>query len=486
MAITIVGLGPGDGRLLTREAWNLLASAATVYLRTSRHPAVAELPDQAQWVSFDSVYDTAVDFSDVYQQIAAEILRLGREGNVIYAVPGHPFMGEATVKKITTAAAEEGIAVTIIAGLSFVEPSLTAVAVDGLDGLQLFDAIELAGYEHPPLNPDVPLLLGQVYSRLLANELKLTLMTVYPDTHEVALIHAAGSAQQLVEWLALYEIDRSPHVDHLTTLYVPPLPYVASLAGLAETIGVLRSPDGCPWDQEQTPQSMRNSLMEEVAEVLEALDNEDAEALREELGDVLYLLVMQAQMATETADFTLTEVVAGIDAKLKRRHPHVWGDWQVADSEEVVQNWEKIKRQEKGITETVPSLLDNIPLTLPALARSQKIQQRVRRIGFDWPDISGVMAKIEEEMAELKAAVSAAEQSAEMGDLLFILVNWASWLNIDAESALREANHRFSRRFRQLEQLAAGRGLALAQLDLTALDDLWQEVKAIEAQVAEE
>ena len=475
MAITVVGLGPGDGRLLTREAWEMLAAADTIYLRTGRHPALADLPATLKRITFDPIYETAGDFEAVYRQIVAELLQLGREQDVIYGVPGHPFVGEATVTALVAAAKNEGIEVAVIPGLSFVEPALAALGLDALDGLQLFDAIEIAQYHYPPVNPDVPLLLGQVYNRLLAGELKMALTAVYPEEHTVCLIHAAGAVGQRVESLPLYEIDRSPHVEHLTSLYVPPLPAAASLPALAETVATLRSPKGCPWDQEQTPQSMRSGFLEEAGEVLAALDADDPESLREELGDVLYHLVMQAQMAAEAETFKLADVIAGIEMKLKRRHPHVWGDWEVADSAEVVRNWELLKQQEKPAFS--PSLLDNIPYSLPALTRSQKIQNRVRQVGFDWPNIAGVYDKVTEEIAELKAAQSPAERAAELGDILFVLVNVAAWLDVDAESALREANLRFSHRFAQVEQLAAARDLDLSQMDIEALEALWQEVK---------
>jgi tetrapyrrole methylase family protein/MazG family protein len=498
MTITVVGLGPGDGRLLTRQAWQVLSEAGTVYLRTARHPAVSDLPTTVQPVSFDHLYEAAEDFATVYGQIVAELLWLEREaGAIVYAVPGHPLVGESTVTGLLKAAEAAGVQVEIVAGLSFVEPALTAVGVDGLDGLQLFDAIEIAGYHHPPVNPELPLLLAQVYSQFVANELKLSLMALYPDEHSVFLVHAAATAEQVVEPTPLYAIDRSGRVGHLTSLYVPPLPYAASLATLAETVAILRAPGGCPWDQEQTPQSMRAGFLEEAAEVLAAIDADDPAALAEELGDVLYHLVMQAQMAAENGDFSLVEVVAGIDEKLKRRHPHVWGDWQVADSAEVVRNWEMIKgeekkgmnRRERGGREEeerereeekereAASLLDNIPVALPALARSQKIQERVKKVGFDWPDMGGVLDKVREEVVELQAAASPAEQASEMGDVFFALVNVARWLEIDAETALREANLRFTRRWQRLEEIAAERGLVLGQLDVVALEELWQEVK---------
>lgn len=477
-SITIVGLGPGHGRYLTREAWDLLTNAAALYLRTERHPAVADLPPNLTYRSFDAVYDTAVSFADVYDQIVTALLAAAAQEAILYAVPGHPFVGESTVVRLAAAAAAAGVPVRIVAGLSFVEPTLTAVAVDALDGLQIFDAIEMAQAHFPPVSPDTPLLLGQVYSRMLASELKLVLTAVYPDEHPVKLVHAAGTDAQRVEALPLYAIDRSPHINHLTSLFVPPLPDASSFMALAETVAHLRSPEGCPWDQEQTPQSLRAGFLEEVAEVLDALDREDAAGLCEELGDVLYHLLMQVQMAAETDDFKLSDVIAGVEAKLKRRHPHVWGDWQVSGSDHVVRNWELLKKQEKGGKPA--SLLGNVPLALPALAQAQKIQNKVRQVGFDWPDIAGVYAKLGEELAELQSAATPAEQAAELGDLLFVVVNIAKWLHVDAESALREANLRFTRRFQAVERLAALRDLNLAEMELAALDALWEEAKASE------
>lgn len=475
MAITVVGLGPGDGRFLTKEAWRVLSEAEAVYLRTIRHPAVADLPENVAVVGFDHIYETADSFEQVYERIVSELLAKAETGDVVYAVPGHPHMGESTVTALETAAKEADVDIRIVAGLSFLEPMLTAVSLDGLDGLQIFDAIELLAFHYPPVSPDVPLLLGQVYSRLVASDLKLVLTAVYPEEHTVQLIHAAGMPEQIVEEIPLYAIDHSEHISHLTSLVIPSLLSQASLSRLAETVAILRSPEGCPWDREQTPQSMRSGFLEEASEVLEALDTDDNDLLREELGDMLYHLVMQAQMASEEEIFRLSDVIAGIDTKLRHRHPHVWGDLDVADSDEVVRNWEAIKQQEKASRST--SLVDNIPETLPALARSQKLQDRVSKIGFDWPNVAGVYAKLTEEISELQEAHTPAERQDELGDLLFVAVNLARWLDVDAESALREANLKFSRRFRQVERLAAERDIDISQLDLAGIDILWEEVK---------
>lgn len=478
MGIVIVGLGPGDPALLTRAAWDALTAAQEVWLRTARHPTVAGLPRHLTLHSFDDLYDSSEDFAAVYRGITAEVVRLGRrpEG-VLYAVPGHPWVGEATVPAILAAARAEGQTVRVIEGLSFVEPTLTLLELDALDGLQVCDGLEVAARHHPPLNPDLPALLGQVYSPLLAADLKLTLMNQYPDEHPVTLVYAAGSAQPRLVRMPLCELDRQP-LDHLTSLYVPPLPPVSSFEGLQETVAHLRAPDGCPWDRQQTHASLRDGLLEEAYEAVAAIDEEDLSGLREELGDLLLLILLHTQIATEEGDFRMAEVIAGLDAKLKHRHPHVWGGVESGGAEEIVARWERLKREEKEERE---SLLDGIPEALPALMQAHLYGERAARVRFDWADASGVMEKVREELAELTAAATPEERETELGDLLFAVVNLARHLGVEAEAALRRANRRFATRFRSLERLAAQRGLDLAHLGIEGLEALWQEVKRTEA-----
>lgn len=480
MGIIIVGLGPGDGRYLTKEAWEVLSQAPEVYLRTARHPAAADLPPQVKRQSFDEVYESAERFADVYETIAARVLELGTDQDVVYAVPGHPFMGESTVVQLVKVAQEASVPVRVISGLSFLEPILNLLEIDGMDGVQILDAISVAEQDYPLLSPDRPVILGQVYNQLLASELKLNLSAVYPDEHEVILIHGAGTDAEMVEKIPLYEVDRSEHIAHLTTLVLPPRPQRSDLSALAEAVATLRGPNGCPWDQKQTPQSMRDGFLEEVSEVLDTLDRDDTVGLEEELGDVLLHVTMQAQMAAEEGLFTLSDVISGIVTKIVRRHPHVWGDIQVNNSGEVVANWEAIKAQEKvenGQTES-GTILNNIPISLPALARALKIQKRVAKVGFDWQEIDGVYDKLQEEVQEVQSAESPEQTAAEIGDLLFAVVNLARWLDVDPEVALREANLRFMQRFMVVEALAAEQQQSLKILDIDALERLWTEAKS--------
>ncbi|MFN2271787.1 MAG: nucleoside triphosphate pyrophosphohydrolase [Anaerolineae bacterium] len=481
MPITIVGLGPGDPRHLTREAWEVLEAASEVWLRTERHPTVAGLPAGLALHSFDALYEGAEDFSQVYEAIATEVLRLGqRTDGVVYAVPGHPLVGEATVTHLLSRAEDAGLDVRIVEGLSFIEPTLTALRIDALPGLQVYDAVEVAALHHPPLNPDLPALLPQLYSRVLATDVKLTLMNQYPDDHEVALVRAAGTPEEQVVRLPLYELDRYD-VEHLTTLYVPSLPGVASFEGLQETMAQLRAPDGCPWDREQTHESLRGTLLEEAYEVAAAIDAVaagagDVRALQEELGDLLLQVLIHTQIATEEGEFKMPAVVSGIDGKLKHRHPHVWGGREVSGTDEVLQRWEELKREEKGGKRSV---FDGVPSVLPALQQADTYSRRAARVGFDWSDPDGVADKVREEIAEVEAAATPEAREAEVGDLLFATVNWARWLEVDPEVALRQANARFARRFRAMERMACERDLDMTAMDIDALELLWQEAKSV-------
>jgi tetrapyrrole methylase family protein/MazG family protein len=482
MMITIVGLGPGSPEHLTRQAWQTLTEAREVFLRTALHPVVESLPSNLELNSFDDLYESLDDFSEVYEAIAERVITLGRRSQgVVYAVPGHPLVGEASVQRILERACEEGLAVCLVEGLSFVEPVLTLLGIDGLAGLQLADATELASAHHPPLDPGRPALLGQLYSRQLASDVKLTLMNAYPHDHPVTLVCAAGTDDVGATTVLLHELDRGLPLDHLTTLYVPSLPHVGGLPAFQDTVARLRAPGGCPWDREQTHQTLRRALLEETYEVLAALDAGDAGALCEELGDLLMQIAMHAQIATEEGTFQFADLIERIDGKLKRRHPHVFGDLEVGGTADVLRNWEAIKAGERaqmpGGSE-LSSGLDSVPADMPALARAQALGERAARAGFDWPDVGGVLDKVREEVGELKAAEDPGLQAGELGDLLFALTNVARWLGLDAESALRETSLRFIRRYSRVERGALARGTSLATLSPAELEALWEDAKS--------
>jgi tetrapyrrole methylase family protein/MazG family protein len=258
------------------------------------------------------------------------------------------------------------------------------------------------------------------------------------------------------------------------------LPQPSSYLTFQETIAHLRAPEGCPWDREQTHQTLRRHLLEETYEVLEALDEGDSDALREELGDLLLQVVLQTQIAIDEEEFRMPDVIAGIDAKIKRRHPHVFGDVKVNGADDVTRNWDAIKKAEKevaGKPEERKSALDGIPRGLPALAEAEAIGGKAARQNFDWRSIDGVLAKVVEEIHELQHVADEIEREEEFGDVLFSLANVARWLKIDPEAALRAANHKFRARFRAVEHLALEQDRSLSEMDDRELDDLWNAAK---------
>lgn len=250
-----------------------------------------------------------------------------------------------------------------------------------------------------------------------------------------------------------------------------------SVNDLAEIVRILRAPGGCPWDAEQTHESIRRNFIEEAYEAVEAIDEKSAEHLREELGDVLLQVVLHAQMESETGAFDLDGVADGICKKLIFRHPHVFGDVTVSGTGEVLSNWEDLKREEKGQATHTDALMA-VARSLPALWRAEKVQKKAKKAGFDWPDVSGAVDKLSEELEEFKTALREnSNVEEELGDLLFSAVNAARFVHVDPEEALTKASDKFVSRFAKVEALATARGLNMQEMDILALDKLWEEAK---------
>jgi len=324
-------------------------------------------------------------------------------------------------------------------GVSFVGPTLAALGWDALDGVQLADATELANRHHPGIDPDRPALVAQVYGRLVASDLKLTLLNQYPPEHPVTLVTGAGAGAVRMATFPLHDLDRRDDLDDLSTLAVPALPTAGSVLSLAEVVAHLRAPDGCPWDREQTHQSLRPYLLEEAHEVLAALDADDMDGLCEELGDLLLQVVLHAQLAVEDGDFALTDVVRQVTEKLVRRHPHVFGATHVDTADQVRANWDALKQAERHAKgEGDP--FAGVPRALPALARAQAVR---RKAGGAAPLADpAVLAALGD------APVTPAERAERVGAALWALSALADSWGVDAETALREAVARFEERVR--------------------------------------
>jgi tetrapyrrole methylase family protein/MazG family protein len=374
--------------------------------------------------------------------------------------------------------------VTIIPGLSLLEAAQNLLPRDSRDGLQLLDAAEIARLHHPPLSPDRPALVTHLHRPGLAAAVKQTLRNAYADDFEITLVDPVRNNRHTC---TLAQLNEQAQLNLQTMLYLPADPANASFVTFQETIAHLRAPDGCPWDREQTHQSLRPFLLEEAYEVLEALDAGDTAWLAEEMGDLLLQIGLHAQIATDTGEFNMGHVIDHINRKLLRRHPHVFGDVVVNGVDDVTTNWETIKKAEKaakGQTDQTPSALDGIPKALPALTQALTISKRAVKMGFEWPNIEGVLDKLIEEAQEITEAESAEHLESEIGDLLFSAVNLARWRQIDPESALRGTNARFKWRFQKMEALAAAQGKNLPDLSLDDMELLWNEAKHYERQAA--
>ncbi len=468
--ITLLGLGPGGAELLTRQAWEALQSASEIIVQSAAHPALpAEIAVQ-------------VLESGPAEAAAEAIVELGRRPQgVLFGVPGHPLAANAAAGEVIRLARQAGLPVRIISGLSFVEPALAALGLEQPAQLSLVEAVEASRGHTPGFPPHTPALLTALNSPALAQRLKAILLHVYPEAHPLTLVRAAGALCLEIPLAARGEQPETTF-GPTTCLYIPPLGPATSFEGFMEIVAHLRAPEGCPWDREQTHLSLRQSLLEETYEVLAALDASDAISLMEELGDLLLQIVLHAQISNEFAEFRMADVIYGIQTKLVRRHPHVFGDTQVSGVENVLQNWEKLKaaeRVKKG--KAAASLLDGVPKALPALTQAEQYQSRAARVGFEWPKVENVLDKIHEEIEELRQAGTPEERAFEMGDLFLAAVNLARWLEIDPESALRQANQRFRSRFGFIENAARSQERQVSDLSLEEMLHLWESAKQADA-----
>lgn len=494
--ITIVGLGPGSPAQISIGALDALREANHIYFRTKVHPVIPWLIEElslspADYTTFDSIYETAQSFDQVYEEIVGILTaKVNEGGTVTYAVPGHPAVAETTVTQLLEWAKNTGKSIRVVPSMSCLDAVYSSLGIDPTMGLVVGDAFELEGSF-----AGRPLLLTQVYNRLIASDVKLKLMEQFDDEYPITVIRAAGiPGEERMVTIPLYQLDTLPWIDHLTSVYVPaqqeetqtaPGPESTKCAypldPLVEVMQRLRAPEGCPWDQVQTHESLRRYLVEETYEVLEAIDNADWEHVKEELGDVLLQVVFHAEIAAESRRFDINDVVAAVTEKLIRRHPHVFGNVHVENAAEVSFNWEKIKERERELLGAeYKSILDGVPKGLPALTRAEKIQAKAAKVGFEWEDVAGAMDKVLEELQELQEAWKKEDQAAvhaELGDLLFALVNVARYLDVDPEMALREATEKFIARFNYIEKSAAKQGRELADMNLEEMDELWNAAK---------
>ena len=477
--INIVGLGPGDESLISQGVLDILKSSSRIYLRTEKHPTVDKLKKSIKYTNLDYFYDNEDNFESVYKQIAEFIIEKSNEGDLVYAVPGHPRVAEMTVSQIEDIAKIKGIEVEVTASMSFVDAMFNYLAIDPSGGFKLVDAFEI---ENSYIDTNTSMIITQVYDHFIASNVKLSLMEYYDYDQEVCIVNGAGVKNlESKKYVPLYELDRHENIfNYLTSVYIPKSSkkMYNTLNDLEEIMSKLRGTNGCDWDKKQTHETLKKYIIEEAYELCQAIDNDDIDEMIEELGDVLLQVVFHCQIGKETGYFNLTEVINGICNKLVYRHPHVFKNINI-DMNNFDKTWEDLKKEEKGES-TVTEGLTRIPNHLPALIKAEKIQKKAALVGFDWDNINDVYKKIEEEYKELLDECKEGNIKyikEELGDLLFSIVNLARFLKVDPEEALNLTNNKFIKRFKFIEDNAINSGKSLESMTLEEMDKLWERAK---------
>ncbi len=481
--ITVVGLGPGGFEYLTQQALQTLKDAKMIYIRTMKHPLVEDLKQMGlSFYSYDDRYDNSDTFDDVYKSICEDLCTRVQSENIVYAVPGSPFVAEKTVETLIALEKTQQFELDVVYGVSFIDAMLTALRRDPVNGLKILNALEI---EQHIADANVDNIVIQMYDRMTASRVKGELSKIYTDEQPVRVVRAAGvRGEELIKDMCLYEIDAEDGIyDHLTSLFIPRvLPDKKerySFDDLVHIMHRLRSEDGCPWDRKQTHNSLKQYLIEEAYEVLNAIDHEDFYELEEELGDVLLQIVFHSRIAEQNGYFGINDVTTAICDKMIRRHPHVFSDTVANTADDVEKNWEQIKKDEKQENLYVESM-ERIPQGMPALMRAYKIQQKAADVGFDWDTIDGAISKVREEFEEFiieHKNQDREQMETEMGDLLFAIVNICRFLKIQPEIAIGRTNEKFLSRFRYIEENITKKGVKLEECSLEELDKYWEKAK---------
>jgi tetrapyrrole methylase family protein/MazG family protein len=466
--IIVTGLGPGDlDRIPGSVLSILLDPERAVIVRTRHHPGAEQLARLREISFCDDLYESAERFEDVYEAIVERLLEASETSSVVYAVPGSPLVGEFAVRKLL----ESGVEIELIPAESFVDAVLAEVGYDPLDrGLQI-----LNGHELPePLVLDKPTIIAHLDRPEILAEVAARVDRVLSEGSTVRVLAGLGSVDAVASESIASEIDSSL-AGFRTSIFIDAEP--GGLIGAVQTMMRLR--EECPWDREQTHQSLMKNLVEESYELIEAvgrLPEGDPDwvayaAVEDELGDVLLQVLFHAVIARQAGAFDIDDVAEVMRQKLVRRHPHVFGDVELGSAEEVKSNWDRIKEKERGAV--ADSALDGVSSGVPALHRASKIQNRAAKVGFDWEEAAQVLPKVREELLELEEVLTdPVHAREELGDVLFSVVNLARHLGLDPEIALGQATNRFEARFRRMETEGS-----LDGLDLEGLNQRWDRAK---------
>ncbi len=476
-AITVVSLGPGDPKLLTLQTADVLRKSRCLILRTAHHRTADWLREEGvTFADFDALYDEYEDFDALHGEMARRLWAAASDKAVTFAVIDAQTDG--AVRALRAACPEDG-RVTILPGVTMSDNCL-ALLPEQFDQsgkvriLPAMDAVTAAP------DPATPLLVTELFDRVLASNLKLHLADLYGDEAEVVLFPSSAKINRKPIVIPMMELDRQRTYDHTVCLFVPAMSLSQRerycFDDLLQVMHLLRRK--CPWDGEQTHESLRKYLLEEAYEAVGAIDEGDMDHLADELGDVLLQIAFHADIAQEVGEFSISDVTTAIVRKMIYRHAHIFGSVHCDTAEEVAQSWEKLKKAEKGLT-TQASVLADVSQGLPALMRAAKVQKKAAQVGFDWDDAVGALPKIHEEADEVLAELEAGrDPGEELGDLLFSCVNVARLAGQEPELLLKAATEKFIRRFTAMENLILSDEKSLEGLTLAEMDVYWNRVKA--------
>ncbi|HHV39327.1 MAG TPA: nucleoside triphosphate pyrophosphohydrolase [Tepidimicrobium sp.] len=482
--IHILGLGPGDVNYLTLGVIEKLKKGYRNYLKTKNHPVVKYLKDNnIAYKSYDHVYEEEEDILAAYEYIVDDLIRKARRyGQINYLVPGSPLIAEKTVE-ILLGQDVLDIEVEILPGLGFIEAAVEATNRGPIDGLRVVEGV---GFKFKDIDINLDTIITQVHNRSNASYIKQVLTQVYGDKYEIYIVDGSGikDGVQILS-ISICELDKIEDIGPLTSIYIPKVDKIDkkiySIADIIDTMQILRSDIGCSWDRRQTHKSIRDCVIEEAYEVVDAIDREDVDGLIEELGDVLLQVIFHSQIAMESRKFNLYDITTELNSKLIYRHNHIFNNKKVESSDEVVYNWDKMKYKDRDIS-TYTDYLKDVP-KLPSLMRSFKIQDRASKIGFDWDDIRGALEKVMEEYGEVLESIDNTKGGGvnrveeELGDLLFAIVNVSRFLKINPEVALNKTISKFIDRFQFMEERSVQIGKKLEDMTLEEMDLLWDEAK---------
>ena len=477
-SITVVSLGPGDPALLTLQSADALRHARRLILRTARHRAISWLEEQnIAYASLDDFYDRYDDFDEMHRAMAEYLWQEAAKAPVTYAVIDAS--SDESVVALRGMLPEEG-QWTVLPGVSTADRCLAALpaGVTHSGSVRVLPAIDAVSAVP---DPTVPLLLTELWNPALAGDVKLWLTDLYDDEMPIVLFPSTAQVGRKPVRIPLMELDRQRTYDHTVCAYIPASGLDQRqrfcFDDLTRIMRMLRGPEGCPWDRQQTHQTLRKYLIEEAYEAIGAIDEGDPDHLADELGDVLLQIVFHADIARDHGDFAISDVTSAICRKMIYRHAHIFGADTCETAEEVSVNWEALKKVEKGLT-TQSEVLADVSKSLPALMRAEKVQKKAAQVGFDWDSAEEALPKVHEEADELLAELTNQRDPAEeLGDLLFSCVNVARLSGVEPESALRSATEKFIRRFSDMENAIISDGKALKDLTLREMDVYWKRVK---------